>query len=58
VPVETLHCCIPLPVGEEKIALLHMQQDDLPLSHREREAAEQCIRRIGAGEGWLRITIL
>jgi len=39
--VETLHCCMPLPVGEGRIALLHMQQRDFLLSHREREAAER-----------------
>jgi len=35
-----------------------MQQRDLLLSHREREAAERWIRCTGAGEGSRRITQL
>src|SRR5882672_10383319 len=46
--VETEHCCIPLPVGEEKNRAL--QPSRIPLSHRERDAAARLISRRGAGE--------
>jgi hypothetical protein len=44
-----LHCCIPLPVGEGQIALLHLQQRDFLISHRERDAAEGYVHRSGCG---------
>ena len=52
------HCCIPLPVGEETIVLLHVQQSDSLLSHRERDAAAQHLNQHTAGEGSRRITDL
>src|SRR5258708_486527 len=42
-------CCFPLPVGEEEIAVLHVQQSDPALSHREREAAERRFSQTDAG---------
>jgi hypothetical protein len=45
-------------VGEGKIALLHMQQGDRSLSHRERDAAVQRVNERDAGEGWRSITDL
>ena len=45
-------------MGEEKIALLHVQQGNRLLSHREREAAVQRFNERDAGEGWRRITDL
>jgi hypothetical protein len=35
-----------------------LQQSNPALSHREREAAERCVRRNVAGEGWRRIATL
>jgi len=45
-------------VGEEKIALLHVQQGNPPLSHRESHAAVQRFNKRDAGEGSRRITDL
>src|SRR5882724_11211247 len=42
-------CCLPLPVGEEIITLLHAQQRNPPLSHRERHAAVQRFDRRDVG---------
>src|SRR5260221_9057651 len=44
----------PSPGGRGGSALLHMQQRDFHLSHREREAAERSLGRTAAGEGWCR----
>jgi hypothetical protein len=45
-------------VGEEKIALLHVQQGNPPLSHQERHAAVQRFNKRDVGEGSRRTTDL
>ena len=55
-PVERLHCCNPLPVGEGRDALLQIAAATarFSLSHRERAAEVQRLGKSNAGEGnWL-----